>query len=202
VSRLGSLFGEDADVLGNRNFQLLLLGSLCSPLGESAVSPVLDSLSGAYGVDVARVSLFIAAYTAPAIVVIPFVGALSDRYGRRPILAAGLTLLGLAGLALPLTTDFRVALVLRGLQGIGYCGIGPILITTVGDLFGGDREATAQGIRFTAVSIALGGFPLLAGWLAGVSWRAPLFLFAVALPVAGAVLLFMEEPTERGSRGS
>lgn len=196
VSRLERLFGEDADVLGNRNFQLLLLGSLCSPLGESAISPVLDTLSGPYGVDAARVSLLMAAYTAPAIVVIPLVGVLSDRYGRRPVLASGLTLLGVAGLGLPFTTDFRVALGLRVLQGIGYCGIGPVLITTVGDLFGGDREATAQGIRFTAVSVALGGFPLLAGWLAGVSWRAPLFLFAAALPVAAAVVLFMQEPSE------
>ncbi len=198
VTRLERLFGEDADVLGNRNFQLLLLGSLCSPLGESAISPVLDTLSGPYGVSSARVTLLMAAYTAPAIVVIPLVGVLSDRYGRRPVLASGLTLLGVAGLALPFTTDFRVALGLRVLQGIGYCGIGPVLITTVGDLFTGDREASAQGIRFTAVSVALGGFPLLAGWLAGVSWRAPLFLFAAALPVAAAVVLFMQEPTEKG----
>lgn len=192
---LERLFGDDADVLGNRNFQLLLLSSLCSPLGESALSPVLDTLSTPYGVDAARVSLLMAAYTAPAIVVIPLVGVLSDRYGRRPVLASGLTLLGVAGLGLPFTTDFRAALALRVLQGIGYCGIGPVLITTVGDLFTGDREATAQGVRFTAVSVALGGFPLLAGWLAGVSWRAPLFLFAAALPVAAAVVLFMQEPT-------
>ena len=195
MSRLGALFGEDADVLESRNFQLLLLGSLCSPLGESAISPVLDTLADPYGVGVARVSLLMAAYTAPAIVVIPLVGHLSDKYGRRPILAAGLTLLGVAGLGLPFTTDFRVALGLRMLQGIGYCGIGPVLITSVGDIFSGDREAAAQGLRFTAVSIALGGFPLLAGLLVGISWRAPLFLFATAVPVAGAVLLFMEEPT-------
>ncbi|MFB6220353.1 MAG: MFS transporter [Halolamina sp.] len=195
MSRLGAVFGEDADVLENRNFQLLLLGSLCSPIGESAVSPVLDTLAGPYGVGVARVSLLMAVYTAPAIVVIPLVGLLSDKYGRRPVLAAGLTLLGVAGLGLPFTTDFRVALALRALQGIGYCGTGPVLITSVGDIFSGDREATAQGVRFTVVSAALGGFPLLAGLLVGVSWRAPLFLFAVTLPVAGAVLLFMQEPT-------
>lgn len=201
VSRLGAMLGEDADVLGNRNFQLLLLGSLISPLGESAVSPVLDTLAGPYGVGAARISLLMAAYTAPAIVLIPLVGLLSDRFGRRPILASGLALVGVAGLALPFTTDFRVALALRALQGVGYCGIGPVLITSVGDIFSGDREATAQGVRFTAVSVALGGFPLLAGLLVGISWRAPLFLFAAALPVAGAVWLFMEEPTEEVSGG-
>jgi MFS family permease len=193
------MLGEDADVLENRNFQLLLLGSLMSPIGGSAVSPVLDTLASPYGVDAARISLFMAVYTAPAIALIPLVGLLSDRVGRRPVLAAGLALVGLAGIGLPLSTDFRVALALRALQGVGYCGVGPVLITSVGDIFSGDREATAQGVRFTVVSIALGGFPLLAGILVEVSWRAPLFLFAATLPVAGAVWLFMNEPTKEAT---
>lgn len=195
VSRLAAVFGDDADVLESTSFRLLLLASLCSPLGGSLISPVIETLAGPYGVSVARVSLLMSVYTAPSIVVIPVVGALSDRYGRRPLLVAGLTLLGLAGLALPLTTDFRTALALRALQGVGYCGIGPVLITSIGDLFDGDREATAQGIRFTAVSVALAGFPLLAGSLAGVSWRAPLYLFGAALPVAAAVAVLLDEPT-------
>jgi len=193
------VLGEDADVLANRNFQLLLLGSLVSPIGESAVSPVLDTLASPYGVDAARISLFMAVYTAPAIVLIPLVGMVSDRIGRRPVLASGLALVGLAGVALPLTTDFGVALALRALQGVGYCGIGPILITSVGDIFSGDREATAQGVRFTFVSVALGGFPLLAGLLVGVSWRAPLLLFAATLPIAAAVWLFMTEPAKEST---
>lgn len=195
VSRLAAVFGDDADVLESTSFRLLLLASLCSPLGGSLISPVIETLAGPYGVSVARVSLLMSVYTAPSIVVIPVVGALSDRYGRRPLLVAGLTLLGLAGLVLPLTTDFRVALALRALQGVGYCGIGPVLITSIGDLFDGDREATAQGIRFTAVSVGLAGFPLLAGSLAGISWRTPLYLFGAALPVAGAVAVFLDEPT-------
>lgn len=198
MSRLRALFGEESGVLGDRNFQVLLLASVCSPLGESAISPILDSLSGPFGVSTARIGLLMAAYTAPAIVGIPLVGVVSDRYGRRPVLAAGLVLLGVAGLAIPFTTDFRVALALRAVQGLGYCGIGPVLVTSLGDLYGGDAEATAQGLRFTTVSVALAAIPVAAGLLFVLSWRAPLVLFGLALPVAAAVLLFMDEPTQVG----
>ncbi|WP_224448520.1 MFS transporter [Haloprofundus salilacus] len=189
------LFGDDAALLSNRSFQLLLLASVSSPLGSSVVSPVLDSLRGPLGATEAQVALLMAAFTAPAIVCIPLVGMLSDRYGRKPVLTAGLTLFGLAGIAIPLTTEFRVVVGLRLLQGVGYTGIAPVLITSVGDLFDGDREAAAQGLRFTTVGLSLTVFPLLAGALVALSWRYPFYLFALALPTALAVALFFDDPT-------
>ncbi|KTG08878.1 hypothetical protein AUR64_13780 [Haloprofundus marisrubri] len=189
------LFGDDTALLSNRSFQLLLLASVSSPLGSSVVSPVLDSLRGPLGATEAQVTLLMAAFTAPAIVCIPLVGILSDRYGRKPVLTAGLTLFGLAGVAIPLTTDFRVVVGLRLLQGIGYTGIAPVLITSVGDLFDGDEEATAQGLRFTTVGLSLTVFPLLAGALVALSWQYPFYLYALALPTALAVALFFDDPT-------
>jgi ACDE family multidrug resistance protein len=206
------LVGDDADVLANRNFQLLLLASLSSPLGASVVSPILTELAGPFGISNTRAGLLMAAFTAPAIVCIPLVGVLSDRYGRKPILSAGLVLFGAAGLAVPLATrvpaaiplsDFRVALGLRLLQGIGYTGIAPILITAVGDIFDGDAEATAQGLRFTTVGVSLTAFPLLSGLLVAFAWQFPFALYAIALPTAVAVWLLFSEPTtaETEARG-
>ncbi|MFB6126187.1 MAG: MFS transporter [Halolamina sp.] len=189
------LFGDDAEVTGDRSFQLLLLASVCSPLGESVVSPVLDGLAAPYGVGDARIGLVMAAYTAPAVVLIPVAGALSDRVGRKPVLASGLALVGAAGAVLPLTSDFRVVLALRGLQGVGYTGIGPILVASLGDLYDGATEATAQGLRFTAVGVALTGLPLVAGALGAGDPQRALWLFAVALPVAAAIATLLVEPT-------
>jgi len=192
---LTGLFGTESDVVRDRTFQVLLLGSVISPMGSSVVSPVLESLAGPYGVSVARVGLLMAAFTAPSIVAIPLVGALSDRVGRRPVLAAGLALFGIAGGAAALTTDFRVVVGLRLLQGLGYTGIGPVLIASVGDLYAGEREATAQGVRFAAVGLSLAVFPVLAGVLVSTDFRLPFVLFLAALPVALVVLLVFEEPT-------
>lgn len=195
---LQRLFGAEATVARDRAFQVLLLGSVISPIGSSVVSPVLEALAGPYGVSIAQVGLLMSAFTAPSIVAIPLVGALSDRIGRRPVLVAGLVVFGLAGGAAALTTDFRVVVGLRLVQGLGYTGIGPVLITSVGDLYAGEREATAQGLRFATVGLSLAAFPVLAGFLVGLNPRLPFALFVLALPVAVVVLLTLEEPTESG----
>jgi ACDE family multidrug resistance protein len=196
------LFGDEADVVRDRTFQILLLGSVVSPMGSSVVSPVLESLAAPYGVSIARVGLLMAVFTAPSIVAIPLVGALSDRIGRRPVLAAGLVLFGVAGGAAALTTDFRVVVGLRFVQGIGYCGIGPVLIASVGDLYGGEREATAQGLRFATVGLSLALFPVLAGLLVTRDFRLPFLLFLLGLPVALVVLLVFDEPTAATDGGA
>ncbi|MFC7068977.1 MFS transporter [Halobaculum lipolyticum] len=195
---LRRLVGDDADVLDDRDFRLLLLASLISPMGASVVSPVVETLAGPYGVPPAEVALLLSAFTAPGIVCIPLSGVLADRYGRKPVLAAGLALFGLAGVSLTLTTDFRAALGLRLLQGVGYTGIGPILITATGDLFSGARESAAQGVRFTAVGASLTVFPLLSGLLVALAWWVPFALYAAALPVAAAVWLLFDESADLG----
>lgn len=189
------LAGDDADVLADPRFRVILLGSVVSPMGASLVSPLLDSLIPVYGVSDARIGLVMAAFTAPAIVAIPLVGLVSDRYGRKPVLTAGLATFGAAGAGLAFTTDFRVVVALRLLQGVGFTGIAPVLIAATGDLFAGDREATAQGLRFGTVGLSLAVFPVLAGLLVTLAWQYPFILFALGLPAAVVVHLWFEEPT-------
>lgn len=202
MNPLDAVLGADADVVGDRSFQALLVASIISPLGTAVVSPLLDALTGTFGVTEARIGLLVAAFTAPSVVAIPVVGALSDRIGRKPVLATGLAVFGAAGLAVALTTDFRLVLALRFLQGIGYCGIGPVLIAAVGDLYGGEREATAQGARFTAVGLSLTAAPLAAGVLVALAWQYPFLLYGLALPAAAAVAVAFEEPSRADDGGA
>ena len=189
------LVGDDADVVADPRFRVILLGSVVSPMGASLVSPLLDSLVSVYGVSEARIGLVMAAFTAPAIVAIPLVGLVSDRYGRKPVLTAGLAIFGATGAALAFTTDFRVVVALRLLQGVGFTGVAPVLIAATGDLFTGDREATAQGVRFTTVGLSLALVPVLAGLLVALAWQYPFALYALGLPTAAVVHRYFEEPT-------
>jgi MFS family permease len=203
VSLVTRLVGDDADVVADPRFRVILLGSVVSPMGASLVSPLLDSLVTVYGVSEARIGLVMAAFTAPAIVAIPLVGLVSDRYGRKPMLTAGLASFGAAGAALAFTTDFRTVVALRLLQGVGFTGIAPVLIAATGDLFTGDREATAQGVRFTTVGLSLALVPVLAGVLVALAWQYPFVLFALGLPAAVVVHLYFEESAAEngGDRG-
>jgi predicted MFS family arabinose efflux permease len=192
---LESVLGDDAPVLRKTNFQTLLLANLMAPLGTALLSPVLDSLTGPFGVSAASIGLMIAFFSAPAVVVIPFAGVLADRYGRKPLLVFSLVLFGLAGTAIAFTTDFRVVLGLRLFQGVAYAGLTPIIITSIGDLYAETEEATAQGLRFTGSGISQAVFPLVAGVLVVISWQYPFLLYAIALPIAVVVYRWFEEPT-------
>jgi len=193
-----TFLGEDAQAVRDRSFQVLLLANLTAPLGPALVSPLLDTLTGVYGVSEAAIGLMVSAYTAPGILVIPIVGVLTDRYGRKPLLAAGLLLFGCAGVALTLTTDFRAVIALRALQGVGGAAIVPVIITSIGDLYVGPVEATAQGLRLSTSGVTQAVFPAIAGVLVVAAWQYPLLLYAIAIPIAGVVALRLEEP--RGTR--
>lgn len=196
---LVALFGDDADVVSDRVFQLLLLVNLSPPLGIALISPLLDSLTGPYAVSEATVGLMITAFTAPSIVLIPLVGVLSDRIGRKPVMLAGLVLFGVGGTALAFTADFRVVLGLRFLQGIGFAGLTPIIVTSLGDLYSDSEEATAQGIRFSTSGLVLMTFPLLGGLLVAYAWNVPFLLYLLPLPVALLVWRYLEEPSDPGA---
>lgn len=188
-----TLFGDEARVVNSRQFRLLLLANINAALGTVLVSPLLESLTGPFAVSDVRIGLLMTAFTAPPVLGIPLVGIVSDRYGRKPVLVAGLLVFGISGAAVGLTSRFEIALLLRVLQGIGYAGITPVIITAIGDLYAGTTEATAQGLRFTSSGVAQGLFPLIAGVLVGLAWQYPFFLYFVAVPIAGFVALFFEE---------
>jgi len=191
---LKSLFGDDAVILRETNVQVLLVAAVIPPFGTLMVSPILDSLIDPFGASAASIGLLISAFTAPGIVLIPVVGVLADRYGRKPTLVSALVLFGLGGLAITLTTDFRLVLALRFVQGVGFAGTIPIIVTTLGDLYTGSREATGQGLRITVSSLSGVVFPLIAGVLVVAAWQFPFLLYGLALPAAGAVLLWADEP--------
>lgn len=194
-----SLFGDDAHVLRDTDFQLLLLANLVAPLGTALISPLLDSLQQPYGATDATIGLMMTAFTAPAVVMIPLIGVLADRFGRKPFLVGGLFLFSLAGTALAVTTDFSVVLALRFCQGIGFAAVTPVIITSVGDLYSGSAEATGQGLRFSISGLTQAVFPFIGGALVVVAWQYPLLLYLIGVPITIVLARCFTEPSETDS---
>jgi MFS family permease len=194
VAPVDRLFGQHAGMVHDDDFRLLLAANAMGALGTALVSPVLDSLTGPFGVSAARIGLVVTAVAAPSIFLIPLSGLLTDRFGRKPVLVAGLLGFGGGGFAIAFTTDFAVVLALRALQGVAFAGVTPVIITSLGDLYDGDVEATAQGIRFGTSGLSQAFFPAVAGTVVVAAWQYPFYLYGLALPIAVAVALFFEEP--------
>lgn len=89
---------------------------------------------------------------------------------------------------------------LRLLQGVGFSGLTPIIVTSFGDLYRGGEEATAQGLRFASSGLTLMAFPLVGGALVTIAWHYPFFLYGITVPTAVLIVLFFEEPMSEAAR--
>jgi MFS family permease len=87
-------------------------------------------------------------------------------------------------------------LALRTIQGAGFAFTLPTLITTIRDLYGGQRESTGQGLRNATGGVSNALFPILAGSLVVTAWQLPFLLYGLALPVAAALYMWFDEPAD------
>jgi predicted MFS family arabinose efflux permease len=101
---------------------------------------------------------------------------------------------GVAGTAIAFTTSFGLVLGLRALRGIGFAGIVPVVISSIGDIYTGTHEATAQALRFTSTSLTQALAPLIAGLLVAIAWQFLFFLYSIAVPIGVAVWIWFDEP--------
>jgi hypothetical protein len=163
VSRLEALtywlFGEEGDIILNREIQMIMVVTGVGVSGIFVVSPILSDLTGTLQVTDAEIGLLMTMFTAPSIMLVPVMGMLADRIGRRPVLTGGLLVFGVAGTSVALVDTFTAVVALRVLQGVAMAGIAPVSVTLLGDLYSGAREATAQGLRFTGVGVAQAAVP-------------------------------------------
>ena len=178
------LFGEEGDVIADREVQVLVTATGILVAGQFLVSPLISDLAGVFGVSEARAGLLMIAYTAPPIVAIPVCGVLADRIGQKRVFVPGLVLFGLAGAGVTLQPSFEAVLGLRVLQGVGFGAATPLTIAMFGSLYSGNREATAQSLRATSIYSTNMLGPIVASVLFLTAWYAPFALYALALPVA------------------
>jgi EmrB/QacA subfamily drug resistance transporter len=125
-------------------------------------------------------------------------GSLSDRFGRKGMLLAGLSVFGLASLAGGLTGNPGQLIVARAVMGLGSAMVFPATLSLISNVFTQRRErARAIGLwgAITGAAIALG--PIAGGWLLELfDWRSIFFAMTPVAALAG-VLVARSVPTSR-----
>lgn len=183
----------------------ILAATLMTPMDVPLISPVLPEIGSVFGVSASRAGLFITLYALPGILLAPFIGALADRIGRRYVLSGCLMVFGLAGTAIAFTDDFTIALGLRILQGFAAGSIlSALAMTVVGDRYDGAQHDSVMGVTSAMLSLGTAVYPVIGGFLAARAWNAPFLMYALTLPVAGLVLLTLDDPdssTDESDRG-
>jgi DHA1 family bicyclomycin/chloramphenicol resistance-like MFS transporter len=169
----------------------LILIAAATAIGFSAlhiVAPALPLLAAAFGRGPAEVQLVLTLYFLGIAAGQLFYGPISDRFGRRPVLIAGLSLF-LAGTALcGLAWSMPVLLAGRVMQALGGCAGLVLGRAIIRDVY--DRDGSARGMAIVmmvmtvapTVSPAIGAFA--AQWF---GWRA---MFVLIGGFGGAVLVW------------
>ena len=130
-------------------------------------------------------------------------GKLSDLYGRRPVLLAGIAVFLVGSLLCGFARSMPSLIVFRLLQGIGAGAIQPIGITVVGDLYSVQERARIQGWL-----ASVWGISSVIGPLAGsliVQYASWSWIFWINVPIgllaAAGFVAFLHESVEQKARG-
>jgi MFS family permease len=92
-------------------------------------------------------------------------GAVSDRAGRRPMLAIALAVQVIAFVALGRAHSLAGLYVAAALFGISYAGVSVMFPAMVTDIFGREHAGALVGVLFATAGSAAAWGPLAAGWI-------------------------------------
>ncbi len=186
--------------------ELLILGAVpfVMVLGNSMLIPVFPKFEQVLNINQVKVGLLVTAFSLPAGLLIPFSGLLSDRIGRKIVIAPALVLYGLGGLvagiaSITLKEPFTVILVGRVLQGLGAGGTYQLAMALTADLITHDKLTRYLG--FLEASNGLGKVvsPILGSLVAMITWYAPFFVYGIlAFPIAALVWFGLDAPNPGG----
>src|SRR4051794_18415770 len=125
-------------------------------------------------------------------------GSLSDRFGRKGMLLAGLTVFGVTGVAAGLTNDPGALIATRAVMGLGAALIFPATLSLLTNVFT-ERGERARAIGLwgatTGIGIALG--PIVGGWLLERSGWESVFFALAPIAVLGLILVGLYVPSSR-----
>jgi EmrB/QacA subfamily drug resistance transporter len=172
-----------------------------------ALMAVIASVSGlnvaqqeialAFGASQSTVLWIINTYTISLAALLLPLGAVGDRWGRRPVLLTGLVVFGVASAAAGAAPSSEVMIAARLLGGVGAAMIMPVTLAVITSTFPDGERSRAIGV-WTAVA---GGGGILGMYLSAVlvdlaSWRW-LFVLPVALVVVAVVMAVRSIPDSR-----
>ncbi|MGA9341662.1 MAG: multidrug effflux MFS transporter [Rhodanobacteraceae bacterium] len=184
----------------------ILLGALTmlGPFSIDTIFPGFPDIARAFAVPPAAVQQTISVYLTLYAFMSLLHGPLSDAWGRRPVIVAGLLLYALASIGAALAGSLGVLLVWRALQ--GACAGAGIVVSraVVRDLYDGAEAQRLMARMMMVFGIAPAVAPIVGAWLLGIDgWRGifwALALFAVLL--AAIVHLNLGESHARERRVS
>lgn len=141
----------------------LSVATFISMLGVGILVPILPVWAKEMGASAFVLGMIFSSFSAARAVVVPYVGALCDRYGRKRFLMAGMLGYALVALALVWTHTPLGIILNRTVQGVFAALIMPVSMAMVADLAPGGFEGRSFGSFNTWFLLGFGVGPVIGG---------------------------------------
>lgn len=168
-------------------------------IGFGILSPAIPLFARQFGVSKAAAGAVTSAFAFARLGTAPFVGRLVNAFGERRMLAVGIGIVGVSSALAGLAGSYWQLLVLRGVGGVGSVMFSVSSASLLIRVTPNPQRGRAQGVYaggFLLGSIAGPAFGVVTSW----SLRAPFFLYAGTLAVAGTVGLYALRNSPLGAR--
>ncbi|MFJ8017598.1 DHA2 family efflux MFS transporter permease subunit [Streptomyces sp. NPDC096339] len=196
--------GSDGKLRGPAVWALVITGvaSFMAALDNLVVTTALPAIRADLGGKLEDLEWTVNAYTLTFAVLLMFGAALGDRFGRRKLFIAGLTVFTGASAAAALSPGIDALIAARAVQGVGAAIMMPLTLTLLTAAVPAARRGMALGIYGAVTGLAVASGPLIGGSLTEhISWQ---WIFWLNVPIGLALIplarLRLAESTAPGSR--
>ena len=185
----GNATGARGPVPGGRLFWTFLVTSVAAfmvSLDNLVVTNALPSIRHDLGAGLSGLEWTVNAYTLTFAVLLLPAAALGDRYGRRRVFLAGLTIFTAASAAAALAPGVEALVAFRAVQGAGAAVVLPLSLTLLSVSVPAERRGAALGVWGAASGLAVALGPLVGGAVTqGMSWQ---WIFWINVPIGLGLL--------------
>lgn len=192
--------------LSRRHFTALLSMIMAlSALGIDTMLPALDDMREHFGLspDSSRTAQVVTAFLIGLALAQYFYGPLADRFGRKPVLYAGLSLYALGAIGSALAPTLELVLVSRLVWGIGAASPRVVSLSIVRDVYSGEEMAKAMSyILAIFIMVPVLAPSIGAALLTVFPWQSVFIFGAVAAGVVAIWARLLPETLDPANRRS
>ncbi|HEX8700703.1 MAG TPA: MDR family MFS transporter [Myxococcaceae bacterium] len=178
-----------------------LLGLLLAALDQTIVATAGPALQADLGIPASLYPWITTSYLVASTVMVPLWGKLSDLFGRRSVLVAGILIFLTGSFLCGVAWDTMSLILFRAVQGLGSASLFTSALAVVADLYPPAERGKYQGLFGGVFALSSLAGPLAGGFITDTfGWH---WVFFINLPVGALALtvIFLRMPALR-PRGS